>query len=70
MRTLLSPYKHLKQGRFASQRNEEGKLGVLEISMFAKLEFRRRKMFNSSKVKAPTEDKDHKLLYSEGKEKV
>lgn len=58
MRTLFSPYKHLRQGRFASQRNEEEKLGVLEIiSMFAKLEFIRRKMFNCIKIKAPIEKK-------------
>lgn len=57
MRSLFSAYKHLRQGRFASQRNEEEKLGVLEISMFAKLEFIRRKMFNCIKIKAPIEKK-------------
>lgn len=62
VRTLLCPYKHLRQGRFASQRNEEEKLGILEISMFVKLDFIRRKMFNSIKIKASTENKDHKIL--------
>lgn len=66
-RILLFPYKHLRQGRLASQRNEEEKLGVLDVSMFPKLELTRRKVFSSTKIKAPTKHKDHKILGSEGK---
>lgn len=37
--------------------------------MFAKLEFIRRKMFNSIKIKAPTENKDHGILCSQENKK-
>lgn len=66
MRTLPSPWKHLRQGRFASQRNEKEALGVLGIDKSVELEFIRRKIFNSAKIQAPAEHKDHKILGSEG----
>lgn len=67
MRTLLCPYKHLRQGRFASQKNAKENLGTLDISMFAELEFIRRKNFNSTKTQVSAENRDHKILGSEGK---